>query len=69
MTEVQQRRRASLGVLRLAAAVLAAALAGCAVGPNYVKPATPVAQHFTGAAAGSVFGRGRAGTVLDALRR
>jgi multidrug efflux system outer membrane protein len=28
---------------------VAAALAGCAVGPNYVKPATPVAATFAGA--------------------
>ena len=34
-------------------AALAAALAGCAVGPNYVKPATPVATQFVGARDGA----------------
>jgi multidrug efflux system outer membrane protein len=34
-------------------AALAAALAGCAVGPNYVKPATPVAAQFVGARDGA----------------
>jgi outer membrane protein, multidrug efflux system len=52
MTEVKLRYRASPGLIRLAGAVLAAALAGCAVGPNYVKPATPVAPQFTGSADG-----------------
>ncbi|MBV8974579.1 MAG: efflux transporter outer membrane subunit [Sinobacteraceae bacterium] len=33
----------------IALATLAAALAGCAVGPNYVKPSTSVAPQFAGA--------------------
>ena len=51
MTEAIKRRRAGIARLTPVACVaLAAAIAGCAVGPNYVKPATPVAAHFTGAA-------------------
>ena len=68
MTEVKPRYRASPGVIRLAGAVLAAALAGCAVGPNYVKPAMPIAPQFSGSADALYSGRRRAGTVLDALR-
>lgn len=36
--------------------MLATALAGCAVGPEYVKPATPVATKFTGTAIGPYSG-------------
>jgi outer membrane protein, multidrug efflux system len=35
---------------RVALPLLAAALAGCAVGPDYVRPATPVAERFDQAA-------------------
>ena len=41
-----------LRVRPLMAAVVAAVLAGCAVGPNYHRPATPVAQKFADAAGG-----------------
>jgi multidrug efflux system outer membrane protein len=37
-------------VVLIVLAALAAALAGCAVGPNYVKPDTPVAPQYQGAA-------------------
>jgi multidrug efflux system outer membrane protein len=37
----------------IALAALAAAFTGCAVGPNYAKPATPVAAQFVGAREGA----------------
>ncbi len=54
MTDIGRRRGVTFATLiaLIALATLAAALAGCAVGPNYVKPATPVAPQFAGATAG-----------------
>jgi outer membrane protein, multidrug efflux system len=50
MTDTTLRRGATFAVLivLIALVAVAAALAGCAVGPEYVKPETPVAAHFTG---------------------
>jgi multidrug efflux system outer membrane protein len=58
MTDIQLRRGATyLGLVALIALLaLAAALTGCAVGPNYVKPDTPVAAKFTGAQDGGYSG-------------
>ena len=55
MTDVGRRRGATFATLiaLIALATLAAALAGCAVGPNYVKPATPVSPQFVGATEGA----------------
>ena len=55
MTDVGRRRGATFATLiaLIALATLAAALAGCAVGPNYVKPATPVSPQFAGATEGA----------------
>jgi outer membrane protein, multidrug efflux system len=54
MTDSNRRFGAALAttIVLIALAALAAALAGCAVGPNYVKPDTPVPQKFAGAAGG-----------------
>ena len=54
MTDIGRRRGATFATLitLIALATLAAALAGCAVGPDYVKPATPLAPAFAGAADG-----------------
>src|SRR5437879_13828141 len=51
MTDSKLKRRAAparLGV-PIALLALAAGLAGCAVGPNYQKPATPAAPEVAGA--------------------
>src|SRR6516164_3027291 len=58
MTDVGRRRGATFATLiaLIALASLAAALAGCAVGPNYVQPATPVTPQFEGAAQGPYSG-------------
>src|SRR5215831_12906908 len=55
MTDIDRRRGATFVALiaLIALATVAAALSGCAVGPNYVKPATPVAPQFVGARAGA----------------
>lgn len=55
MTDISRRRGATFAALiaLIALATLAAALAGCAVGPNYAKPATPVAAGFVGARDGA----------------
>ena len=55
MTDINKRRGATFATLigLIALATLAAALVGCAVGPNYVKPATPVEPQFAGATEGS----------------
>jgi outer membrane protein, multidrug efflux system len=55
MTESNVKRGAALaGLVTLIALIaLAAALAGCAVGPNYVKPDTKVAAEFVGARDGA----------------
>ena len=55
MTDIGRRRGATFATLiaLIALATLAAALAGCAVGPNYVKPATPVSPQFAGATEGA----------------
>ena len=52
MTDVGRRRSATYIVLvaLIVLIALGAALGGCAVGPNYVKPDTPVAVRFEGAA-------------------
>jgi outer membrane protein, multidrug efflux system len=51
MTESNRRFSVALAstLVLIVIAALAAALAGCAVGPEYVKPATAVAPQFTGA--------------------
>ncbi|MBV9725561.1 MAG: efflux transporter outer membrane subunit [Gammaproteobacteria bacterium] len=51
MTDINKRRGLTFATLiaLIALATLAAALAGCAVGPNYVKPSTSVAPQFAGA--------------------
>jgi multidrug efflux system outer membrane protein len=50
MTDITVRRGATFAVLigLIGLATLAAALAGCAVGPNYVKPDSHVAPQFAG---------------------
>src|SRR5262249_61154143 len=55
MTDINRRRGLTFGTLiaLIALATLAAALSGCAVGPNYAKPATPVAPQFVEGAAGA----------------
>src|SRR5262249_60406423 len=55
MTDIGRRRGATFATLiaLIALVTLAAVLTGCAVGPNYVKPATPVAQHFAGTTEGA----------------
>jgi outer membrane protein, multidrug efflux system len=50
-TESRVQRRADLTVLPAILALLG--LAGCAVGPNYVKPETPVAVRYVGARDGA----------------
>ena len=51
MTDIGRRRGATFATLiaLIALATLAGALAGCAVAPNYVKPASPVQPQFAGA--------------------
>jgi multidrug efflux system outer membrane protein len=58
MTDVSRRRGVTFAALLalIALATLAAALTGCAVGPNYVQPATPVAPQFAGATQGPYSG-------------
>ena len=55
MTDITVRRGLTFATLitLIALATLAAALTGCAVGPNYAKPATPVTPQFVEAAAGA----------------
>ena len=55
MTDIEKRRGATFATLitLIALVTLAAALAGCAVGPNYVKPATTVAPQFAGTTQGA----------------
>jgi outer membrane protein, multidrug efflux system len=55
MTDISRRRGMTFATLiaLIALATLAAALGGCAVGPNYVKPATPVPTQFVGATEGA----------------
>ncbi len=43
----------NLNILRGSVIVLSAALASCAVGPNYVKPDSKVAPQFEGAREGA----------------
>jgi len=54
MTDSNVRRMATLArsAALIALLVLAAGLAGCAVGPNYKQPATPAAPQFAGAQGG-----------------
>jgi outer membrane protein, multidrug efflux system len=58
MTDVGRRRGAAFAALLtlIALATLAAALTGCAVGPNYVQPATAVEPQFAGASQGPYSG-------------
>ena len=51
MTDSDRRFSAALAttIVLIALAALAAALVGCAVGPEYRKPDTPLASQFTGA--------------------
>ncbi len=58
MTDISRRRGATFAALiaLIALATLLAALAGCAVGPNYVRPATPVTQQFAGTPEGAYSG-------------
>jgi outer membrane protein, multidrug efflux system len=55
MTDIDRRRGATFVTLiaLIALAMVAAALVGCAVGPNYVKPDTKVAPQFEGARDGA----------------
>jgi len=55
MTDVSRRRGVTFATLiaLIALATLAAALAGCAVGPNYKNPATPVPPQFVDATEGA----------------
>src|ERR1700752_532678 len=55
MTDIDRRRGVTFVALvaLIALATLAAVLSGCAVGPNYVKPATPVTPQFVGAREGA----------------
>ncbi|MBV8403966.1 MAG: efflux transporter outer membrane subunit [Gammaproteobacteria bacterium] len=54
MTDIAKRRGVTFAalIMLIVLAALAAALTGCAVGPNYAKPATPVTPQFAGTAAG-----------------
>ena len=58
MTDISRRRGATFVALiaLIALATVLAALTGCAVGPNYVKPATPVTTQFAGTAEGTYSG-------------
>jgi multidrug efflux system outer membrane protein len=58
MTDIGRRRGVTFATLiaLIAVATLAAALSGCAVGPNYVKPATPVPTQYVGATEGAYSG-------------
>ncbi|HYL70960.1 MAG TPA: efflux transporter outer membrane subunit [Candidatus Dormibacteraeota bacterium] len=58
MTENNRRLSVNIAtaVAMIALAVVIAALAGCAVGPNYVKPDTQVATQFEGARDGAYSG-------------
>ncbi|HXW75263.1 MAG TPA: efflux transporter outer membrane subunit [Steroidobacteraceae bacterium] len=58
MTDITRRRGVTFATLiaLIALATLAAALSGCAVGPDYVKPDTPVAPGFAGAYGGPYSG-------------
>ena len=58
MTDSNVRRMATLArsAAPIALLVLAAGLAGCAVGPNYKQPATPAASQFAGAQGGPYSG-------------
>ena len=58
MTEYNRRLGVNIAtaLVLIALAVILAALAGCAVGPNYVRPATPVAPQFEGARDGAYSG-------------
>jgi len=58
MTDIGRRRGATFATLiaLIALVTLAAVLTGCAVGPNYVKPATPVAPQFAGTTQGAYSG-------------
>jgi len=58
MTDVSRRRGVTFAALLalIALATLAAALTGCAVGPNYVQPATPVTPQFAAATQGPYSG-------------
>jgi len=53
MTDINRRRGLTFATLiaLIALATLAAALTGCAVGPNYAKPSTAVTPQFEGATA------------------
>lgn len=55
MTDIERRRGATFATLvaLIALATVAAALVGCAVGPNYVKPDTRVTPQFEGARDGA----------------
>jgi multidrug efflux system outer membrane protein len=57
MTDIGRRRGLTFATLiaLIALATLAAALSGCAVGPNYARPATPVAAQFAGAMQGGPY--------------
>jgi multidrug efflux system outer membrane protein len=58
MTDIGRRRGATFATLiaLIVLAMVAAALGGCAVGPNYVKPATPVEGQFADATEGAYTG-------------
>jgi multidrug efflux system outer membrane protein len=58
MTDIGRRRGATFATLiaLIALVTVAAVLTGCAVGPNYVKPATPVAPQFAGTTEGAYSG-------------
>ncbi|HEX8782323.1 MAG TPA: TolC family protein, partial [Steroidobacteraceae bacterium] len=58
MTDIGRRRGATFATLiaLIALVTLAAVLTGCAVGPNYVKPTTPVAPQFQGTTEGAYSG-------------
>jgi outer membrane protein, multidrug efflux system len=57
MTDTTLRRGATFAALigLIALLILAAALAGCAVGPEYVKPDTPIENHFSGQGGGAPY--------------
>ena len=58
MTDIGRRRGATFATLiaLIVLAMVAAALGGCSVGPNYVKPATPVPGQFADATEGAYTG-------------
>ena len=56
--------RKSAPLRRLAGGLVAVALAGCAVGPDFVRPSTPLPREFARSDTGTVPGDGVAGALV-----